>query len=55
MAFEIHNEKIGLIFGKHPEKQLCEKCSNWRESLLKRGFIFLPCEILLVIYFDSVF
>ena len=55
MAFEIHNEKIELIFRKYPENNFVKKSSNSRKSLLKQGFIFLYCEILLAIYFDSVY
>ena len=55
MAFENRNEKIELILRNYPEKNFVKKYSNLRKSLLKRGFIFLPCEILSVIYFDSVY
>ena len=32
MAFENRNEKIELIFGKYPEKELCEKNALTREN-----------------------
>ena len=41
MAFEIRNEKIELIFGKYPEKLLCEKILQLERIPVLTGIYFL--------------